>query len=53
LSDHYPLLAYAYAGLDQIEAVLDGQSSGLASTLIRPRQRPPGSVLRKDMLMLD
>lgn len=53
LSDHYPLLAYAYAALDRIDAVLDGQAVAPVSALIRPRQRSVGSTLQADMLMLD
>jgi hydroxybutyrate-dimer hydrolase len=53
MSDQYPLLAYAYAALDRIEAVLDGKAVAPASSLIRPRQRQPGSTLDVDMLMLD
>lgn len=53
LSDHYPLLAYAYAALDRIEAVLDGQAVAPASSLIRPRQRAAGEPLQGAMLMLN
>lgn len=52
LSDLVPLLAYTYAGLDRIAAVLDGQAQLPETTLIRPRQRTAGTALKADELML-
>lgn len=52
LSDLVPLLAYTYAGLDHIAAVLDGSAGMPESALIRPRQRTSGTPLQLDQLML-
>lgn len=52
VSDQFPLLAFAYAGLDRMAAVLNGQAQMPESALIRPRQRLAGTPLTRAALML-